>query len=130
MKNGRKGRGRKISMKESKGIENIYRQRHHDGNTSDVSVTHLEGTRDKFRPGKWLFVTSYNLESGSRCFRVTGYLHLRFGTLSMNPAFFSETSVPVHQSALRHYLRYSYLCGRRYPNCILTQVMFLQMMLV
>jgi len=37
MMHGRKGHGKKVSMKESKGIENIYRQSHHDGNTADVS---------------------------------------------------------------------------------------------
>ena len=52
MRNGRKGHWRKKSVKERKAIENICRQSHHDGNTSDASVTHLEGTRDKFRPGK------------------------------------------------------------------------------
>jgi len=52
VRNGRKGHGRKISMNESKGTENIYLQSHDDGNTSGVSITHLEGTRDKFRPGK------------------------------------------------------------------------------
>jgi len=55
VRNERKGHGRKINMNESKAIENIYVQSHHDGNTSDVSVTNLEGTRDKFRPGKWFF---------------------------------------------------------------------------
>jgi len=88
VRNGRKGHGRKESMKESKAIENIYWQSHHDGNTSGVSVTHLVGTRDKFRRGKWLFVTSYNFESRFRCFGMTGYLHLQFGTLNMDPAVF------------------------------------------
>jgi hypothetical protein len=103
-------------MNESNATENIYLQSHDDGNTCGMSVTHLEGTRDKFRPGKWLFVTSCNLESRFGCFRVTGYLHLQFGTLNLGPTVSSETSVPVHQTARRYYLRYSYLYGRRYPD--------------
>jgi hypothetical protein len=104
-------------VKENKAIENICRRSHHDGNTSDLSQIWRERVTNS-RPGKWLFVTSYNLESRSRCFRLTGYLRLKFGTLYMDPAVSSETR---------------YLCTKLHGVTtyttfisILNEVMFLQ----